>query len=59
MLAILGIDGPWVSLAYVLCILSSLACVIYGVANWNKGAEDQSLEDVEWNKEEAKIEEEL
>ena len=48
----LGIEDGWVVLAYVLCVLSTLLCVIYGVVNWNKGDEPVTNEDVQWAKEE-------
>jgi len=50
--ALLGIEGGWVVLAYLLCILSTLLCVVYGVLNWNKGDEPLQQEDVEWAREE-------
>lgn len=40
---------------YILCILSMLLCVIYGIAYWNKGRElenAESREEEEWEKEE-------
>jgi len=49
---VLGIEDGWVVLAYVLCILSSLLCVVYGALNWNKGEEPLKQEDVAWAKEE-------
>ena len=55
----LGIQDKWVSLAYLLCLLSSLLCVLYGLINWNRGAEEVSPEDVNWAREEEKVEEEL
>ena len=36
----LGIPDPWVLSGYILVILSTLLCVIYGIINWNKGDED-------------------
>ncbi|MFZ2455131.1 MAG: symporter small accessory protein [Candidatus Altiarchaeia archaeon] len=33
-MSILGIDDPWIWGAYVLCILSTLLCVFYGIMNW-------------------------
>jgi len=51
-LAFLGIKGTGVVLAYVLCVLSALLCVVYGLLNWNKGDEPLQQEDVEWAKEE-------
>ena len=50
--AMLGIEDNWVVLAYVLCILSTLVCVIYGILNWNKGDEPVLQEDVDWAQEE-------
>ena len=40
----LGIDDPWILSVYLLCIFSALLCVIYGVVNWNRGGEQESLE---------------
>ena len=37
----LGIPDFWVWSAYVLCILSTAACVVYGVRNWNKDGENE------------------
>ena len=31
----LGFGDIWVAAAYLLCILSSLLCVIYGLKHWN------------------------
>jgi hypothetical protein len=54
----LGIGDPWVLLAYVLSIGSSLLCVVYGIVNWNKGDEPVKPEDVKWATEEkAEVEE--
>lgn len=54
-----GIDDPQVWLAYLLCILSALFAVAYGVANWNKGDEPVSNEDKKWVEEEKQAEKEL
>ncbi len=55
-----GFDDFWIWSAYLLCILCTILCVIYGAVNWNKGGDDApSPEDVEWAKEEDKIGEEL
>jgi hypothetical protein len=35
----LGIEDGYVALAYVLCIASTLMCVVYGIVMWNKGDE--------------------
>jgi len=54
-----GIDDPGIWLAYLLCILSSLLCVAYGIINWNKGDEPVGQEDLQWAAEEKKVEAEL
>ncbi len=59
MLAFLGIEDKYVSLAYILCLLSSALCIIYGIINWNRGDTDVSNDDVKWVRQEEKIEEEL
>lgn len=48
----LGIDDPLIWSAYLLCLLSALLCVVYGVVNWNKGDEPVRSEDIEWAKQE-------
>ncbi|MFA5424213.1 MAG: symporter small accessory protein [Phycisphaerae bacterium] len=57
----LGIEDKWVAAAYILCIASTLLCVLYGIINWNKGDEkpDERVEDVHWAQEEKKVEQEL
>ena len=49
---VLGIESPGVWLAYVLSLASAAACVVYGIANWDKGEEPVQKEDVDWAKEE-------
>jgi hypothetical protein len=49
---IIGLDDPWVALAYLLSIAGSLVCVIYGVLNWNEGDEPVQPEVADWAKEE-------
>lgn len=56
----LGIQDIWVFLGYMLSILSALACVVYGIINWNKGAEkekEQVKEELDWEEEEREINE--
>ena len=53
----LGLGDAWVTAAYLLCILSSLLCIVYGAANWNKGEVDTDDEDKHWANEEDKLEE--
>lgn len=58
----LGIEDPWILTAYLLCFLSALACIIYGIRNWNKGSENEekeAKEEARWEKSESKIEETL
>jgi hypothetical protein len=57
---VLGINDPWISGAYIGCILVTLLCVVYGILNWNKGGEDEELqvkEEVEWHEKEKEMEE--
>jgi len=55
----LGIPDPWVWLAYVLCLASTLLCVVYSWWNWNCGDESVRDEDVRWAREEDKLEDKL
>ena len=53
----LGIEDPLVALAYILCIASSVLCVVYGAMNWNKGEETVQPADVHWAKQQQQTEE--
>ena len=59
----LGLGDLSVFAAYILCILSAVLCIVYGVVNWNRGGEDvgpeAAAEEARWDAEEKKIEEEL
>lgn len=58
----LGINDFWIWSAYILCILSTVACVVYGVYNWNKGGENELVEvqeELKWEAEEKEIETKL
>ncbi|MCZ7638912.1 MAG: hypothetical protein M5U12_24375 [Verrucomicrobia bacterium] len=55
----LGIPDPWVWLAYILCLLSALACVVYSWRHWNRGDETVQPDDVRWAKQEDQLEEKL
>lgn len=55
----LGFGDFGIFAAYSLCILSTLACVIYGLVNWNKGAEELSKADKSWDKNEKDLAEKL
>lgn len=35
-----GLTDPWIGTVYLLSLLSTAICVIYGLVNWNKGAEE-------------------
>lgn len=57
-----GLQDFWISLAFILCILSAIGCVVYGIANWNKGADvkpDEFKEEKKWEESEEKVEETL
>jgi hypothetical protein len=56
----LGINDPWILMAYLLCIFSTVACIGYGIYNWNKGAEndpDEISKEAKWENNESKINE--
>lgn len=55
----LGIEDMWVWLAYLLCIVSTILCIVYGIICWNKGDEPVQPDDIKWVAEEKKVEEEL
>ena len=58
----LGLGDFWVSLVFVLLILSTLLCVVYGALNWNKdGVDDEIIQQEEdrWEKDEREIEDKL
>jgi len=47
----LGIHDPGIYLGYLFSILGLIACIVYGVLNWNKGREtdiDEIQKDLEW-----------
>jgi len=54
----LGLHDFWIILVYLLCIGSTVLCVVYGLVNWNRGEEPVRTEKiVKWEKEEEIIEE--
>lgn len=60
MLIILGIEDPWIWGVYLLSILSTLLCVIYGIVNWNRGAEletEEIVEEAAWESKEEEMQE--
>ncbi len=32
----LGIDDPQIWIAYILCFISAIGCIIYGAFKWNE-----------------------
>jgi hypothetical protein len=54
----LGIDDPFVWLAYVLSLGSTLLCGVWGALNWNRGDDSVAIEDMQWAAHEAKVEQE-
>lgn len=56
----LGMGDFPIFLVYALCLLSALACIVYGIFNWNKGADaDEPQVEKEWQETEKDISEEL
>jgi hypothetical protein len=55
----LGIDDPYVLAAYLLCIGSTVLCLVYGGLRWNRDDEPVVQEDVRWAAEEKGIDQEL
>ena len=55
----LGIQDTYVWAAYVLCILSTVLCIVYGLVNWNRGEEVAAAPDTRWAEEEKKIDDEV
>jgi hypothetical protein len=55
----LGIPDAGIWLAYILCIASAILCVVYGIFNWNKGGEDATEDDAQWEAKEEEIDSKL
>lgn len=52
---VFGIPDLTILAAYLLCILSALICLVYGLYNWNRGGETEAAqmnEEAEWEKNE-------
>jgi len=59
-LCMLGIDDPWIWGVYILCILSTLLCVLYGIINWNREGEQEASEikeEAAWEESEEEMQE--
>ena len=57
----LGLDGIAVPLGFILTILSTVLCIIYGIRNWNRGyiTEEELQQEQVWKAEDAKVKEHL
>lgn len=58
----LGIEDPGIYLGYILTILSLIACIVYGILNWNKGMETDSEElqkDLDWEEKDEQLKSEI
>jgi len=53
-----GLHDFWTGLSIILCIASTLLCVIYGALNWNRGGEEtvNSEKVLHWEEAEEEIE---
>ena len=54
-----GIEDISVIVALILCIGSTILCVVYGTVEWNKGFEEPKSEDAAWLEHEIEIDEKL
>jgi hypothetical protein len=54
-----GIEDGLVALAYLLCLASTVLCVIYAWLNWNRGDETVEESDQRWEREEHQVEENM
>lgn len=56
-----GISDPAIWLGYLLTFLSLIACIVYGIVNWNKGtATPPEIEkDLQWEQKDDEIKEML
>ena len=57
----LGLGSGEMALAFILCILAALLCVVYGILKWNSmGKYGGYLEEkVEWERKEKELKENL
>lgn len=56
----LGIEDPGIYMGYIFAVLGLIACVVYGLLNWNKGREtdiEEIQKDLDWESkdEQAKV----
>lgn len=53
----IGIEDPGIYMGYIFAILGLIACVVYGVLNWNKGREtdiNEIQKDLDWESKDEK-----
>ncbi|MBN2702930.1 MAG: hypothetical protein JXR23_01850 [Pontiellaceae bacterium] len=57
----LGIADGWVVLVYLLCIMSTVLCLVWGIIKWNVDDPEQEPEEEirHWAEEEDRVESEL
>jgi hypothetical protein len=58
----LGFNDFWVFLGYMLTIIFTLFCLVYGFINWRKGVTEKDgdyREEIRWEKEEIELIEKL
>ncbi len=58
----LGFNDFWVFLGYILTIIFTLFCLVYGFINWRKGVTEKDgdyREEIRWEKEEIELIEKL
>ncbi len=56
----LGFSDPWIAAGYLLCLLATALCVVYGAINWNNGDEPPPTdEDAKWAEEKERIDDSL
>lgn len=57
----LGLEGTMVPLGLILTLASTIACVIYGIFNWNKGhvTKEELAREAQWKKEQDKADKQL
>lgn len=58
----LGFNDFWVFLGYMLTIVFTLYCLVYGFINWRKGVTEKDgdyREEIRWEKEEIELIERL
>jgi hypothetical protein len=57
----LGFADSLTAWGYILSFLATILCIVYGLVNWNKGAESEEdyRRSVEWEREEIEVEDRL